>query len=213
MRAKISHIMSKLAFLLCSVFLGAGLLLTAPRAAAFSTVIVDPGHGGQDRGGIPGQRIAEKTMTLDVGLRLQKILEAAGYEVVMTRTDDTFIPLPERSAISNRARDAIFVSIHFDAYRASHADGVTTIYYTGGSSRALAWAVHRCMVRHLHPDDDRGVQSHCLYVLHHNRWPCILVEGGYLTSPAESKRILDPDYRQQMAQAIADGIADYAKDE
>jgi len=185
----------------------------AGTARAFSTVVVDPGHGGQDRGGIPGQRIAEKTMTLDVGLRLQKLLQTAGYNVVMTRTDDTFIPLPDRCSIADRAGDAIFVSIHFDAYRASHADGVTTIYYTGGRSKSLAWAVHRCLIRRLKPDTDRGVQSHCLFVLHHNRWPCILVEGGYLTSPAEGQKILDPAYRQQIAQAIADGIADYAKDE
>ena len=142
-----------------------------PEAGAFTTVVVDPGHGGQDRGGIPGQRIAEKTMTLDVGLRLQKLLEAGGYNVVMTRTDDTFIPLPDRCTIANRARDAIFVSVHFDAYRASHADGITTIYYSGGGSRTLASAVHRCLGRRLKPDTDRGVQSHCLYVLHHNRWP------------------------------------------
>ena len=199
--------------LLLALFLAGGLLFGTPSASAFSTVVVDPGHGGQDRGGIPGQRIPEKTMALDVGLRLEKILEAEGYTVVMTRSDDTFIPLPDRCNISNRTRDAIFVSIHFDAYRASHADGVTTLYYTGGRSRSLAWAVHRCMVRRLKPETNRGVQSECLYVLHHNRWPAILVEGGYLTSPAEGKKILQPEYRQQMAQAIADGIADYAKDE
>jgi N-acetylmuramoyl-L-alanine amidase len=178
---------------------------------AFHTVVIDPGHGGHDNGGIPGQKIPEKTMALDTGLRLRAILLADGYGVKMTRSDDTFIPLDDRCAISNATPDAIFVSIHFDAYRASHADGITVIYYANGNgrSRSLANAVHREMLGHLHPNTDRGVTSRVLAVLHHNRWPAILVEGGYLTSPVEAAKIIKPAYRQELAQAIADGIEEF----
>src|SRR4029453_10842238 len=64
-----------------------------------TTVVIDAGHGGHDRGGIPGQRVAEKDMTLDVALRLRNVLSASGYRVVMTRSTDVFVPLAGRVAI------------------------------------------------------------------------------------------------------------------
>ena len=63
------------------------------RTSENMTVVIDAGHGGHDRGGIPGQRIAEKVMTLDVAQRLRNVLEASGYRVVMTRDSDVFVPL------------------------------------------------------------------------------------------------------------------------
>src|ERR1051325_9475147 len=66
-------------------------------AAHPSTVVIDPGHGGFDRGGIPGQRVPEKDIALDVGLRLKLKLQAAGYRVIMTRDADVFVPLPTRA--------------------------------------------------------------------------------------------------------------------
>src|SRR5436189_414584 len=80
---------------------------------SFSTVVIDPGHGGWDRGGIPGQIVPEKTVALDTALRLQKLLQRAGLRTVMTRTTDVYIPLSVRSAIANVEPDAIFVSIHY----------------------------------------------------------------------------------------------------
>jgi len=185
-------------------------LAPATPLRAFINVVVDAGHGGHDRGGIPGQRIAEKTMALDVALRLETLLKADNFGVVMTRDDDTFIPLLERPEISNQTPDAIFVSIHFDAFQASHAEGVTTIFWTG-EGRDLAGAVHRQILAHLHPDVNRGIMRRPLAVLRHNRWPAILVEGGYLTSPVDAAKILTPEYRQSLAAAIADGILDYGK--
>src|SRR5437868_8192792 len=78
-------------------------------------IVIDAGHGGFDRGGIPGQRVAEKTMTLDVAQRLKAVLIAREYRVVMTRDSDVFVALPNRIAIANSYRDAIFVCIHFNS--------------------------------------------------------------------------------------------------
>src|SRR5438045_281027 len=90
---------------------------TASRAAQTSrdpqptgtatTVVVDAGHGGFDRGGIPGQRIPEKEMTLDVAQRLKNLLATSGYNVVMTRDSDVFVPLPTRVAIANSHPNSI----------------------------------------------------------------------------------------------------------
>ena len=88
---------------------------TSESSGSLTTVVIDAGHGGHDRGGIPGQRIAEKVMTLDVAQRLRSVLSASGYRVVMTRDSDVFVPLPTRVAIANSYRNAIFVCIHFNA--------------------------------------------------------------------------------------------------
>ena len=80
-----------------------------------TVVVIDAGHGGFDRGGIPGQRVPESMMTLDVALRLRSLLQASGYRVVMTRSSDVFIPLGTRVAIANAYRNGIFVCIHFNS--------------------------------------------------------------------------------------------------
>src|SRR5882724_4474095 len=85
-------------------------------------IVIDAGHGGFDRGGIPSQRIAEKDMPLDVALRLRKKLLAAGYRVVMTRDSDVFIPLPGRVAIANSNRNAIFICVHFNSATRTEAN-------------------------------------------------------------------------------------------
>src|SRR4029077_569408 len=108
---------------------------------ASTTVVIDAGHGGSDRGGIPGQRIPEKEMTLDVAQRLKALLAASGYRVVMTRDSDVFVPLPTRVAIANSYRNAIFVCIHFNSARRMGANGIETYFY-GRDSLPLASAVH-----------------------------------------------------------------------
>src|ERR1700686_5029800 len=87
----------------------------AAAAGSFSTVVIDPGHGGLDWGGIPGQQVPEKMVALDTALRLQKLLQKADLRTVMTRSTDTFVPLRVRTEMANAEQDAIFVSIHYNA--------------------------------------------------------------------------------------------------
>src|SRR5467141_2625504 len=82
-------------------FAGAALAVTASAQTRYTTIVIDPGHGGFDRGGIPSQRVPEKMMALDVSLILKPLLEKAGYKVVMTRNTDVFVPLGERVAMAN----------------------------------------------------------------------------------------------------------------
>ncbi|MEP6686588.1 MAG: N-acetylmuramoyl-L-alanine amidase, partial [Verrucomicrobiota bacterium] len=88
-----------------------------------TTVVIDAGHGGFDRGGIPGQRVGEKNLTLDLAQRLRRQLESDGYRVVMTRNSDIFVALPTRVAIANSNRRAIFVCIHFNSSARTGANG------------------------------------------------------------------------------------------
>ncbi len=180
------------------------LLLTAPLALA-KTVVIDAGHGGHDRGGGPRQKIPEKPYVLDIAQRLRRILAAAGYKTVMTRDGDYFVTLGGRCAIANAQRDAIFVSVHLNSAPRAGADGIETYYYSSKSAR-LASAIHSRMVSAA-GTENRGVRQRGFYVIRNTRIPAVLCECGFLTNPAEGKRIsTSGDYRQKLAQAIANGI-------
>jgi N-acetylmuramoyl-L-alanine amidase len=168
------------------------------------TVVIDAGHGGHDRGGIPGQRIAEKDMTLDVALRLRNILSANGYNVVMTRSTDVFVPLGGRVAIANSYRNAIFVCIHFNATGRRGASGIETYFYSR-ESLPLASAIHYYVVGGA-PSDNRGVRRRGYYVLRKTNIPAVLVECGFLTNPTEAAYAQSASYRQKLAEEIAAGI-------
>jgi N-acetylmuramoyl-L-alanine amidase len=177
----------------------------AAAAWARPTIVIDAGHGGHDRGGIPGLRYSEKVYALDVSRRVAARLRAAGFRTVMTRNGDYFVTLSGRCAVANRQRNAVFVSVHFNAASRRGASGIETFYY-GGRAYGLAAAVHRRLVTTA-GTGNRGVKRRGYYVLRHTRCPAILVEGGFLTNPREGARIAgSPAYRQRLADAIAGGI-------
>jgi N-acetylmuramoyl-L-alanine amidase len=169
-----------------------------------NTVVIDPGHGGFDRGGIPGQRVAEKEMALDVSQRLGKRLRAAGYRVIMTRDSDVFVPLGERTRIANSYRSAVFVCIHFNSATRAGANGIETYYYNN-SSAPLAASIHRQVVAGT-TSENRGIRRRGYFVLRRTSIPAVLVECGFLTNPTEARLALQSSYRQQLADRIADGI-------
>jgi N-acetylmuramoyl-L-alanine amidase len=167
-------------------------------------VVVDAGHGGIDRGGQPGQKNQEKIYTLAVSQRLAARLRGAGFRVVMTRSDDSFVGLGTRCDIANSQRDAIFVSIHFNAAPRMSATGVETYYYSGRSS-GLAAAVHREVLRVM-GTEDRHIRQRGFYVIRHTNIPAVLIESGFLTNPAEFRRISSPAFQDELAGGIARAI-------
>jgi len=173
-------------------------------AFGFSTVGIDPGQGGVDRGGIPGQRVAEKVMALDLAFRLRARLEAAGLRTVLTRHDDTFISLPERVAIANAQRDAVFISLHFNATPRPAAEGFETYYYSRRSAR-LADACYRAIVQ-AWPGTHRGLRTRGFFVIRRTAIPSVLVEPGFLTNPREAGIISQPWERQRLADLLASAI-------
>ena len=196
----------------------------------FTTVVVDPGHGGHDSGarGVFGN---EETYTLDTSMRLARLLQARGLKVLMTRTRDSYPSLPQRVAAANAAPSSIFVSVHFNS-GGSHAQGVETyalapqgtnrsrkednendaVRFRGNSrdseNIALATAVHASMLYQLKAVD-RGVLRDRWFLLKGIQTPGILVEGGFITSPAECAKIHTPQYRERLAGSIAAGIMNY----
>ncbi|MBA3833160.1 MAG: N-acetylmuramoyl-L-alanine amidase [Chthoniobacterales bacterium] len=195
-----------------SLGLGSALLLAlcflpTPDASAAGgphTIVIDAGHGGFDRGGIPGQRVAEKTMTLDVAQRVEKQLSAAGYRVIMTRDTDVFVPLGTRVALANAQRDAIFVCIHFNSATRVGANGIETYYYRSDSAQ-LAADIHRQVVGGTETDN-RGIRRRGFYVLRRTSIPSVLVECGFLTNPDEARLALQSSYRERLAARIVNGV-------
>ena len=186
--------------------------LTPPASTAASNksnrpstiVVIDAGHGGNDRGGIPGQRIAEKVMTLDVAQRLHKVLEKNGYRIVMTRDSDVFVPLATRVAIANSYPNAIFVCIHFNSARRMGASGIETYFYSR-ESLPLASSIHYYVAGGA-PTSNRGVRRRGFYVLRRTTIPSVLVECGFLTNPTEAQYAQTASYRQKLAEEIAQGV-------
>jgi N-acetylmuramoyl-L-alanine amidase len=186
------------------LFLLIGLILTTSSAFARPTVVIDAGHGGHDRGGMPGQRIAEKTYALDIARRVQSALRSSGFRTVMTRTGDYFVALDQRCAIANSQRNSIFVSIHLNAARREGANGIETFYY-GRSSASLAAALHSAILSAA-GTENRGVRRRGFYVLRRTARPAVLCECGFLTNRSEAKKIMSSSHRQRIASAIAAAI-------
>lgn len=191
-------------FIPAAALAGCLVLASVAPGLAQSTVVIDAGHGGFDRGGVPGQRISEKDKTLDVALRLRRILQAGGTRVIMTRDQDVFIPLGTRTSIANAYRNAVFVSIHFNCASRGGANGIETYYYRSDSA-ALAASIHRNVVAGA-PSENRGIRRRGFFVLRRTAIPSVLVECGFLTNPTEGRLAQTDSYRQKLAEQIARGI-------
>jgi N-acetylmuramoyl-L-alanine amidase len=193
-----------IAFLECTTLSTAQAKRAPKDSGSGTTVVIDAGHGGYDRGGIPGQRVAEKEMTLDVAQRLKNVLAASGYRVVMTRDSDVFVPLGTRVAIANSYSNAIFVSIHFNSAKRSGAGGIETYFYSR-DSLPLASAIHYFVAGGA-PSSNRNVRRRGYFVLRKAAVPAVLVECGFLTNPTEAAYAQTASYRQKLAEEIAAGV-------
>ncbi len=186
--------------LLACVFLQAS---SSGLAASFDTVVIDAGHGGHDRGGIPGNYVTEKIVNLDVAARVQQKLRSGGLKTVMTRSGDVFIPLSGRVAAANSRSRCIFVSIHFNSAPNRDARGIETYFYSA-RSYPLAAAIHRRVVSVA--AENRGMKQRGYYVLRNCRAPAVLVECGFLTNRDDGRLALSSSYRDRLAGQIASGI-------
>ena len=204
-----------------------------PNVGNVQTVVLDPGHGGHDKGQV-SRYGCEKDFALDVARKLRPILQAKGLRVIMTREADYFVPLEVRAKIANAARNSIFVSIHFNATNddpnatgfeifsftprgaPSTSDGTaaaSSVNMQPGSSvdaqsLALSACIYHSLLGHI-PEYDRGIKRARFAVLRLTNVPAVLIEGGFLTERGESKLIANKDWRAKMAGAIGIGIENY----
>ncbi|MEP4078143.1 N-acetylmuramoyl-L-alanine amidase family protein [Haloferula sp.] len=182
--------------------------INSAQARSFRTVVIDPGHGGHDKGGQWGL-VYEKHLALDTSARLEKELKKRGFRTVMTRRSDHFISLPERVRLTKKHRNAIFVSVHYNYTWKQGVSGIET-FYTSSQSQPLASYVQSGMMSKVRTTN-RGVKFARFYVIRHNTCPAILVECGFVSNSTERSRMKSAWWRQSLAEGIANGIVRYRK--
>ena len=217
---------------------------------AVSRVVLDPGHGGRDTGAVGPSGIREKDVTLDVARRVAPVLSAQGLQVMLTRGEDTFVSLEERTARANTFSADLFVSIHCNASESKGRRGVEAYVLDttrdeiaarvaarenattqaasaelasilGGMrladeaqrSTRFAQLLERAAIAALQMKYgeviDGGVHTAGFYVLVGARMPSVLFETSYLSNAAEEQRLGSDDYRQLLADAIANAVKAY----
>jgi N-acetylmuramoyl-L-alanine amidase len=204
--------------------------------AGVQTICLDPGHGGTDTGGVSGSYM-EKHYTLPLAEELAGLLEAKGFKVILTRTNDTFIELENRPALANRQKADLFISLHFNigppeakgvevyCLTPAGADSTNTgewaHFEAWGNSVSplpgnhcndqnvlLAYELQKSLVGNLRAND-RGVRRARFAVLRTATMPAVLIEGGFLSNSDDQKKIADPKYRSQIAEAVVQGVLNY----
>lgn len=170
------------------------------------TVVLDAGHGGNDSGTFSG-KILEKNITLPVTEIMQDLLEAQGINVVMTRTEDVYVGLEERTEISNAEDPDLFVSIHCNSYeKDSSIKGMECYYQAEGvAGQEFAEQIMELIAQRGHTKS-RGARAEEYYVTQHTEAPAILIELGFMSNSSECTKLNSSEYQQVLAQDIVDGI-------
>lgn len=200
-------------------------------------IVIDPGHGGENAGAksVLGNHY-EKEFTLDWARRLASLLSARGWQVCLTRANDSDLALSNRVAVAEDHKADLFVSLHFNSAAPNEEqagletycltpsgmpssltrgfEDNSTLAFPNNSFDAqnlqFACAVHRALL-HVNGEHDRGVRrARFPGVLRGQQRPAILVEGGYLSNRREARMIAEPEYRQKLAEAVAKGIEEIA---
>jgi N-acetylmuramoyl-L-alanine amidase CwlD len=182
------------------------------------TIVIDPGHGGSDCGALNrGLNLSEASVTLDICKRLQTILKNQGWNVVMTRTTDVDVSYANSSAreelgarckVANDIKADLFVSVHCNASVNASSNG-TSIHYYKQSDYVLASQLQSSVMSST-GRNNRGLQANRFYVLAHTQMPAVLVETAFLTNGTEGALLNDPNYRQKIAEGLAQGLRQYA---
>ncbi len=191
---------------------GTSLRITLAKPSIRGKVIVlDPGHGGMDNGATGVTGLKEKDVNLDTALKLRDKLIALGATVIMTREDDTFISLTERSRIANDAQADVFVSIHANANVNPAIKGTSTYFYTliqAEQRERLARLVQNNLIPLL-GTRDIGILQANFSVLRGTQMPSILVESAFLSNADDEQLLKEDGFRDKVAQGIANGLTQY----
>ncbi|MCM3743444.1 N-acetylmuramoyl-L-alanine amidase [Sporosarcina luteola] len=171
------------------------------------TIVVDAGHGGNDRGTTGMQGTDEKLLTLMTAELLSAKLKAAGANVVMTRESDTYISLRKRVSVSHQHGADAFISLHYDANPDTSITGFTT-YYTHSHQRSLASSINDGLASTISLRN-RGTQPANFLVLRENRQNAVLIELGFLSNPSEERVLTTEMFREQASHGIYQGLLEH----
>lgn len=169
-------------------------------------IFVDAGHGGENPGAVGINGLEEADVTLDVALRLGRILKERGYEVKYSRTDDVTVTLAERANMANEWGADYFISIHCNSNPNPEYRGTSTYYYREGiTAEVLAFDVNTALVERI-GTPDLGIFTANFAVLRRTQMPAILAELAFLSNPEEAELLSESSFREACAEGIANGL-------
>lgn len=172
-------------------------------------IVIDAGHGDED----PGSSISnvdEKDLNLQIALKLKSALEEEGYEVMMTRSDDTYLTLTERAEFANEVEADLFISIHQNSYIDDSTVSGIEVYYNEStkteSDEVLAQFIQTELVETTGARD-RGIRAYDeLVVTRKTEMPACLVELGYMTNKSELSLLQSDAYQYKLVTGMVNGI-------
>ena len=200
----------------------------AVASVAQKTIVIDPGHGGEDCGAIGYSGVLEKDLNLEISMIIGALLTEKGFNVVYTRTDDRMLYLPEenikgmrklsdlksRVRISEENPGAIFVSIHMNSFGDSKYSGLQVYAKNKNEeSAALAESIRREVISTCEPENKRAVKrGDKIYVLEKNTNTSVLIECGFLSNEKECERLSQKEFQKELSFSIVCGIIKYIEE-
>ncbi len=187
------------------------------------TIIIDPGHGGEDGGAVSNTNILEKNINLDISLLLKEFLKSNGFEVNMTRETDISLndkdadhkkqsDLKNRVEVFNSSQNNIVISIHQNKFIEEKYSG-TQIFYSANcqNSSKLAENIKTSVISLLQPDNERECKKAGseIFVLHNAQVPAVMVECGFLSNIVEAEKLNSKTYQRKLAYCIYLGFLEY----
>ena len=184
------------------------------------TVIIDAGHGGMDGGAVGINGTLEKELNLEMAQVLGALMRVSGYNVVMTRTDDTMLTtddgkgsaktrdLKKRIEIASEYPDGLMISLHCNKFPSESCKGLQAYYSENELARDTAKSIQDTVIGLLQPTNHRKPKQadSSIYLLHRAVTPSVLVECGFLSNSEECSLLCDEGYRKKLALCILSGI-------
>lgn len=181
---------------------------TQPGNNGRKLVVLDAGHGAKDSGAVGVTGKYEKNFNLAIVLKAAELLKKENnIDVVLTRSDDTFLELKERAAMANNLNADLFISVHANSSSSSAASGTET-YYQRESSKALANVMHKYLMQATGLSN-RGVRYGNFHVIRETKMPAVLLEVGYLSNKGDESLLFSESLQNKVAAGIVSGIKEY----
>ncbi|MBI5078430.1 N-acetylmuramoyl-L-alanine amidase, partial [Candidatus Saganbacteria bacterium] len=174
---------------------------------AGKTIILDPGHGGDDPGALSPSGIPEKTLTLQTARAAAKLFRRAGATVYLTRDEDRRSSLSDVVGFANKSGADLLISIHYNSTHSARISGTETYYYNP-KSREFAEKMHEAIIRGI-KRKDRGLHRTPFYVIKNVSLPSVLLEPVYLTCPDENELAKTASFQEEVAHDILSGVKEY----
>ncbi len=187
------------------------------------TIVIDPGHGGEDGGASSCTGVLESEINLQIGLKLRDLMQLLGHRVVMIRTTDVSIytkgetlsqkkmsDLKQRVKIVSETPNAILISIHQNTYSQEKYSGAQVFYADTEGSQKLAKELQQAFSATINPGSSRNIKkSQGIYLMEHVQAPAVLIECGFISNIREEALLRDDTYQSQLCAVIGATVSQY----